>query len=144
MPVAIRSFAKINIGLTIGPPGMREDGFHELRTVYQTVALHDIIKLSLTSGSTGIEIKCRDARVPCDESNTCYRIADRVMKSLKSRGKLTITIEKNLPVQGGLGAASSNGIATMFGIEKLLKKQLELGDRVRIAEEVGSDLPLFL
>ena len=64
MPVAIRSFAKINIGLTIGPPGVREDGFHELRTVYQTIELHDTIKLNLTSGSTGIEIKCRDARVP--------------------------------------------------------------------------------
>src|SRR5438270_3954813 len=144
MPVAIRSFAKINIGLTIGPPGMRDDGFHELRTVYQTVALHDTIKLNLTSGSTGIAIKCRDARVPQDESNTCYRVADRVMKTLKSRGKLTITIEKNLPVQGGLGAASSNGVATMLGIEKLLKKSLLVTDRLRIAEEIGSDLPLFL
>src|SRR4051812_4123239 len=144
MPVAIRSFAKINIGLTIGPPGMRDDGFHELRTVYQTIALHDTIKLSLTPNSTGIEIKCKDARVPCDESNTCYRIADRVMKQLKSRGKLTITIEKSLPVQGGVGAASSNGVATMLGIEKLLKKSLSPDDRLRIAEEVGSDLPLFL
>jgi 4-diphosphocytidyl-2-C-methyl-D-erythritol kinase len=144
MPVAIRSFAKINIGLVIGPPGIRADGFHELRTVYQTIALHDIIKLSLTSGSTGIEIKCKDPRVPCDESNTCYRVADRVMKSLKSRGKLTITIEKNLPVQGGMGAASSNGVATIVGIEKLIKKRLEPAERLRIAEEVGSDLPLFL
>src|SRR5438067_1393222 len=144
MPVAIRSFAKINIGLTIGPPGVREDGFHELRTVYQTIDLHDTIKLNLTSGSTGIEIKCREARVPQDESSTCYRIAGRGMKALKSRGKLTITIEKNLPVQGGLGAASSNGVATMLGIEKLLKKSLPAADRLRIAEEVGSDLPLFL
>lgn len=144
MPVSVWSFAKINIGLVIGPPGMRADAFHELRTIYQTIALHDTIKLTLTSGSTGIEIKCRDPRVPQDESNTCYRIADRVMKALKSRGKLTITIEKQLPVQGGMGAASSNGVATMLGIEKLLKKQLPAADRLRIAEEVGSDLPLFL
>src|SRR3954462_6726362 len=113
MPVAIRSFAKINIGLTIGPPGMRDDGFHELRTVYQTIALHDVIRLNVTAGSTGIEIKCKDPRVPLDESNTCYRVADRVMKALKSRGKLTITIDKQLPIQGGMGAASSNAIATM-------------------------------
>jgi 4-diphosphocytidyl-2-C-methyl-D-erythritol kinase len=144
MPVAIRSFAKINIGLTIGPPGVREDGFHELRTVYQTIALHDTIRINVTSGSTGIEIKCKDPRVPQDESNTCYRIADRVMKAIKSRGKLTITIEKQLPVQGGMGAASSNAIATMLGIEQLLKKPLTIDDRLRIAEEVGSDLPLFL
>src|SRR6059058_4524850 len=133
MPVSVRSFAKINIGLTIGPPGMRDDGFHELRTAYQTIALHDTIKLSLTPGSTGIEIKCKDQRVPEDESNTCYRVADRVMKALKSRGKLTIVIDKKLPVQGGMGAASSNGVATILGIEKLLKKPLEPGDRLRIA-----------
>ncbi len=144
MPVAIRSFAKINIGLVIGPPGMRADGFHELRTVYQTITLHDTIKLSLTAGSTGIEIKCKESQVPCDESNTCYRVAERVMKALKSRGKLTITIEKSLPVQGGMGAASSNGVATILGIEKLLKKPLPGAERLRIAAEVGSDLPLFL
>jgi 4-diphosphocytidyl-2-C-methyl-D-erythritol kinase len=144
MPVSVRSFAKINIGLYIGPPGMRADEFHELRTVYQTIALHDTIKLSLTNGSTGIEIKCKDPRVPQDESNTCYRVAERVMKALKSRGKLTITIEKQLPVKGGLGAASSNAVATMIGIERLLRKRLEAADRLRIAQEVGSDLPLFL
>ena len=142
MPVAVRSFGKINIGLRIGEA--RDDGFHELRTVYQTIGVHDTIKLSLTPGSTGIEIKCKDARVPCDETNTCYRIAERVMKALKSRGKLTITIEKSLPVQGGMGAASSNGVATMLGIEKLLKKRLSGAERLRIAAEVGSDLPLFL
>jgi 4-diphosphocytidyl-2-C-methyl-D-erythritol kinase len=144
MPVSVRSFAKINIGLNIGPPGMRADEFHELRTVYQTIALHDTIKLALTNGSTGIEIKCKDPRVPQDESNTCYRVADRAMKALKSRGKLTITVEKQLPVKGGLGAASSNAVATMLGIERLLKKRLEVADRLRIAREVGSDLPLFL
>src|SRR4051794_37233835 len=144
MPVSVRSFAKINVGLYIGPPDMRADEFHELRTVYQTIALHDTIKLALTNGSTGIEIKCRDPRVPQDESNTCYRVAERVMKALKTRGKLTINIEKQLPVKGGLGAGSSNAVATMVGIEKLLKKSLEPLDRLRIAAEVGSDLPLFL
>ena len=144
MPVTIRSFAKINIGLTIGPPEMRSDGFHELRTVYQTIALHDSVKVALTPNSTGIEIKCRNPKVPQDESNTCYKVADRAMKALKCRGKLTITIEKQLPLQGGLGAASSNGVATLLGIERLLKKSLEPAERLRIAEEAGSDLPLFL
>jgi 4-diphosphocytidyl-2-C-methyl-D-erythritol kinase len=144
MPISVRSYAKINIGLYIGPPEMRADGFHELRTVYQTIALHDTVKVALTNGSTGIEIKCKDQRVPQDETNTCWRVADRVMKALKTRGKLTIAIDKQLPVKGGMGAGSSNAIATMLGIEKLLKKRLEPADRLRIAEEVGSDLPLFL
>jgi 4-diphosphocytidyl-2-C-methyl-D-erythritol kinase len=141
MPVTARSYAKINIGLAIGK--RRDNGFHDLLTVYQTVAAHDIIKVALSKG-TGIEIKCRDPRVPADETNTCYRIAERVLKKFKQRGKLTITIEKNLPVQGGVGAGSSNAVATMLALERELKEQLSPEDRLNFAAEVGSDLPLFL
>jgi 4-diphosphocytidyl-2-C-methyl-D-erythritol kinase len=141
MPVTARSYAKINIGLAIGQ--RRDNGFHDLLTAYQTVGVYDNIKVAFGKG-TGIEIRCRDPRVPCDESNTCYRVADRVLKKLKQRGKLTIIIEKNLPVQGGLGAGSSNAVATMLALEKELKDQLSPEDRLNIAAEVGSDLPLFL
>jgi 4-diphosphocytidyl-2-C-methyl-D-erythritol kinase len=93
---------------------------------------------------TGIELRCRDERVPCDESNTCWRVAERVMKLQKARGKVVITIEKQLPVQGGLGAASSNGIATLFALERALGVALAPEQRLHIAAEVGSDLSLFL
>src|ERR1700685_1424188 len=105
MPVTVRSFAKINLGLRIG--ALRPDGFHELRTVYQTIALHDIIKVQVNRG-TGIEILCDDPRVPRDESNTCYRIAELAMAALHARGRALIEIEKRLPIQGGLGGASTN------------------------------------
>jgi 4-diphosphocytidyl-2-C-methyl-D-erythritol kinase len=141
MSTSVRSFAKINIGLKIGP--LREDGFHELRTIYQTVALADTVRVDVGRG-VGIEIACKDQRVPADESNTCWRVADRVLRALKVRGKVRITIEKQLPVQGGLGAASSNGVAAMMALEKELKRQLPAEERLRIATEVGSDLPLFL
>ncbi len=141
MPVSARSFAKINLGLAIGPA--RADGFHELRTIYQTVALHDVIKVDVAGGK-GIEIRCKDSRVPDDETNTCYRVAERALRSLKLHQKLTITIEKHLPVQGGLGAGSSNGVATLLALEKALKTEIDPGERLLIAAEVGSDLPLFL
>jgi 4-diphosphocytidyl-2-C-methyl-D-erythritol kinase len=141
MTVTVRSFAKINLGLYIGLP--RADGYHDLRTVYQTIALHDVIRVQVGQG-TGIEIECSDLRVPCDESNTCWRIAERVMRELGATGKVTIGIEKKLPVQGGLGAGSSNAVATMLGLERALKKPLSGPARLRIAAEVGSDLPLFL
>jgi 4-diphosphocytidyl-2-C-methyl-D-erythritol kinase len=141
MPVSVRSFAKINLGLAIGAE--RDDGFHELRTIYQTIALHDVIRVDVSRG-TGIEIRCKDARVPGDESNTCWRIAERVMRSLKQRGKVVINIEKNLPVQGGVGGGSSNAVATMFALERVLRMELPVRERLRIAAEVGSDLPLFL
>ncbi len=141
MAITVRSFAKINLGLRIGP--LRPDGFHELRTVYQTIALHDIIRLQVARGS-GIEIRCEDPRVPKDESNTCFRIVERAMAALKARGRVVIEIEKRLPVQGGLGGASANAVATLLALEQALKKTLPAPERLRMGSEVGSDIPLFL
>jgi 4-diphosphocytidyl-2-C-methyl-D-erythritol kinase len=143
MTVAIRSFAKINLGLYIG--AARADGFHDLRTVYQTIALHDVIRVSVGRGS-GVEILCKnkDPRVPLDSSNTCYRMAERVMDELGAKGKVSLEIEKRLAVKGGLGAASSNAVATMVALERVLKRKLPAAARLRIAADVGSDLPLFL
>ena len=67
-----------------------------------------------------------------------------MLRALKQRSRILINIEKNLPVQGGIGGGSSNAIATMIGIERVLKASLSGQERLRIASEVGSDLPLFL
>src|SRR5712692_9270795 len=141
MSVSVRSFAKINLGLRIG--ALRADGFHELRTVYQTIALHDEIRVSVGRGS-GIEIRCDDPRVPRDSTNTCFRIVNRAMQALKGRGRVVIDIEKRLPVQGGMGGASSNAVAALLALELALKKKLSDLEKLQIAAEVGSDLPLFL
>jgi 4-diphosphocytidyl-2-C-methyl-D-erythritol kinase len=114
------------------------------------------------AGGSGVEIRCDDERVPTDASNTCHKIAERVLEaaapglkpgdvnsgldaSLKARStKIKIEIEKRLPVQGGLGAASSNAVATILAMERALGVSLTPADKLRIAAEVGSDLPLFL
>ena len=141
MTITTRAFAKINLGLRIG--AAREDGFHELLTVYQTIALHDVIRVRVERGS-GIEIRCADARVPKDESNTCYRMVEKAVQALPAEGRVIIDIEKRLPVQGGLGGASANAVAALLGLERALKKRLPAMERLRIAAEVGSDVPLFL
>src|SRR6202051_1607903 len=123
MTVAVRSFAKINLGLYVG--AARAAGFHDLRTCYQPIALHDVIRVSVGRGS-GIEILCRnkDPRVPLDSSNTCYRMAERGLEELGAKGGVSVEIDKRLPVQGGLGAASSNAVATMVALERALRKKL--------------------
>ncbi len=141
MSVKVRSFAKINLGLRIG--AQRADGFHELLTVYQTIGLYDVIRVRVVRGS-GVEIRCADPRVPKDDSNTCFRIIESAMHALGAKGRVVVEIEKRLPVQGGLGGASSNAVATLLGLEKALRKPLPAAERFRIAAEVGSDLPLFL
>ena len=141
MPVTVRSFAKINLGLRIGAP--RADGFHQLLTVYQTIGLHDLIRVSVARGN-GIEIRCDDPRVPRDDSNTCFRVVERAMAALRAKGRVVVEIEKRLPVQGGLGGASANAVATLLGLERAVRKMLPQAEKLRIAAEVGSDLPLFL
>ncbi len=141
MTVTVRSFAKINLGLRIGD--RRSDGFHELLTVYQTIGLHDVIRVAVGRG-TGIEIRCADPRVPTDESNTCFRIAELALRSLGTRGRVIVDIEKRLPVQGGLGGASANAVATLLGLERAFRRRLSSVQRFRMAAEAGSDLPLFL
>jgi 4-diphosphocytidyl-2-C-methyl-D-erythritol kinase len=141
MPVTVRSFAKINLGLRIGPG--RPDGFHDLLTVYQTIGLHDRISVSVGRGA-GIEIRCSNPNVPTDQSNTCYRIVELALESLKVKARVVIDLEKKLPIQGGLGGASANAVATLLALERALKKPLPSAERLRIASQVGSDLPLFL
>jgi len=141
MTVTVKSFAKINLGLRIGPA--RADGFHELLTVYQTIGLHDVIRVGVGRG-TGIEIRCDDPRVPRDESNTCFRIVQRAMTAMRAKARVVIEIEKRLPVQGGLGGASANAVATLLALERAVRKKLTQVEKLQIAAEVGSDLPLFL
>ena len=85
--ISIPSFAKINLGLKIGPA--RPDGFHELRTVYQTLALHDVIRVDVVAGD-GIEIRCSDPECRWMRPNTCYKVAEQVMAAV-SQGKVVAT-----------------------------------------------------
>ena len=80
MPVTVRSFAKINLGLSIG--ALRPDGFHDLRTVYQTIALHDIIHVQVGRG-TGIEILCDDPRVPKDRRTPAIALRNALWPRLR-------------------------------------------------------------
>lgn len=155
MPTTVRSHAKINLGLGIGAP--RPDGFHALVTVYQTLQLHDLVRVSAQPASkTTVRMVSNDDRVPLDERNTAWKMVDLALGELGISAEVRIFIEKRLPVQGGLGAGSANAVAALIGLEKELKswKNLEKGfdsevrnwpgQRLNLAAQVGSDVPLFL
>jgi 4-diphosphocytidyl-2-C-methyl-D-erythritol kinase len=120
MPTAVRSHAKINLGLYVGAP--RPDGFHSLATVYQTLELHDLVSVVLRPGSTttAIHLTSNDARVPTDERNTAWKMIRLVLDELGMAADVQIHIEKRLPVQGGLGAGSANAVAALVGLESAL------------------------
>jgi 4-diphosphocytidyl-2-C-methyl-D-erythritol kinase len=146
MPTAVRSHAKINLGLYIGAP--RADGFHALATVYQTLELHDVVTVTAKpAAKTAIRLTSNDARVPTDHRNTAWKMVELALKALGQTAEVEIHIDKRLPVQGGLGAGSANAVAALVGL------LLELGQSIssckdtkwlEIAAQVGSDVPLFL
>ena len=146
MSTRVRSYSKINLGLAIGP--VREDGFHGLTTLYQTLDLHDLVTVSakrLASGAeTWISLTTNHPFVPRDARNTAWRMVERCLERLGLAAEVTIDIEKRLPVQGGMGAGSANAAAALLGLERELGVALPEAERLELAAEVGSDVPLFL
>ena len=145
MPTAVRSHAKINLGLHIGAP--RADGFHALATVYQTLELFDVVTVTARPAPvTRLRLTSNDSRVPIDNRNTAWKMVELALGILGNKADVAIHIEKRLPVQGGLGAGSANAVAALIGLEAELGIKLHgfLAHRLDLAAQVGSDVPLFL
>ena len=143
MSTQVRSHAKINLGLKIGPT--RPDGYHGLVTIYQTLAVHDLLTVDARPADvTNIELTTNDPRVPTDQRNTAWRMVEAALAAMGISAEVHIHIEKNLPVQGGLGAGSANAVAALVGLERELGRKLPDEERLAIAAKIGSDVPLFL
>ena len=143
MSTTVRSYSKINLGLAIGP--VRPDGFHGLTTLYQTLDLHDLVTVTgrRTEG-TRISLTTNHPYVPTNERNTAWRMVERCLGKLDIRAEVEVHIQKNLPVQGGMGAGSANAAAALIGLERELGVALPGVERLQLAAEIGSDVPLFL
>jgi 4-diphosphocytidyl-2-C-methyl-D-erythritol kinase len=126
MPTAVRSHAKINLGLSIGAP--RPDGFHGLATVYQTLELFDVVTVTAHPASiTSIRLTSNDTRVPADSRNTAWKMVALALESMGLTAEIEIHIDKRLPVQGGLGAGSANAVAALVALEAELGTPTALG-----------------
>jgi 4-diphosphocytidyl-2-C-methyl-D-erythritol kinase len=137
----VRAFAKVNTGLKILRP--RPDGYHEIRTIYQTIALHDRLAISISKTGEGILVECDDPAIPSGRGNLVYRACEGWAQARGWRGGIRVQIEKVIPVGSGLGGASSNAAATILGLEHLSGDRLGFAPRQRLAAALGSDVPLF-
>jgi 4-diphosphocytidyl-2-C-methyl-D-erythritol kinase len=138
--VTVRSYAKIN--WTLDVLSRRADGYHELRTIFQTVSLQDRLRIAETAGA--IEIACADERVPLGETNLAHRAASLFRQAAGKSNGARIEIEKRIPVAGGLGGGSSNAAATLLGLARLWRIDTAEPELFRIAAGLGSDVPFFL
>lgn len=137
-----RAFAKINLGLRI--LGLRPDGFHELRTVFQTVSLSDGIEVSWRPRArAGVRLDCTDPSLAGPE-NLAARAADRLLSCGRWRGRVEVSIEKRIPMGAGLGGGSADAGATLAALERLLDPRPTSLELLDAAAEVGSDVPFFL
>jgi 4-diphosphocytidyl-2-C-methyl-D-erythritol kinase len=142
-PVTIRAHAKINLDLRV--LGTRPDGFHELRTVFQALALHDTIECIPREGPFAIE--CDAAGVPLDRSNLVWRAADALWRSLRRSGPVRdvlVRIQKRIPLQGGLGGGSTNAAATLVGLTEAWRIPIRSTQLVDVAATLGADVAFFL
>ena len=141
--VRARAFAKIN--LTLRVLGLRRDGYHELRTAFQSLALHDTLTCTATDGPFTIECAAED--VPSDASNLVWRAADSLWQHGGRKGRLRgvrVRLEKRIPIQAGLGGGSSDAAAALRALARLWRLAPEPGELHRMAQGLGADVPYFL
>ncbi len=142
--VRLPAFAKINLCLHV--MGKRPDSYHELRTIFQAISLHDMLELSITPGSEGIEIFMRsnDPTLPLGPENLVWRATQAIIPEIGFQGSVSINLEKKIPVARGLGGGSSDAAAALIGMLKLTKKKIPLERLMGIAAGLGADVPFFL
>jgi 4-diphosphocytidyl-2-C-methyl-D-erythritol kinase len=141
--VTTLAHAKINLDLRV--LGTRADGFHELRTVFQSIELHDTLIARARKGR--FAIACRDARIPRDESNLIWRAAAALWKALGYSGQprnTTVSLDKQIPLLSGLGGGSADGAAALIALARLWAGGVPPQLLRDIAAPLGADVPFFL
>lgn len=138
--VALKAPAKINLYLEV--LGKRPDGFHEIKTIFEKIDLCD--EIILKRQKQGIRVICKDKDVPEDERNLAFQAARILLKKTDSSFGVEIRITKNIPVASGLGGGSSDAASVLLGLNKLLNLRQGRRELLKIAAQIGSDVPFFV
>jgi 4-diphosphocytidyl-2-C-methyl-D-erythritol kinase len=141
--ITLRAFAKINLSLRVS--AARPDGFHDVRTILQAIGLFDRVKCEARRGV--FQIRCNMPGVPTDRTNLVWRGAQSLWQAAGRDGEVrdtVVTLQKNIPMQAGLGGGSSNAAAALLALRRLWKLRVP-DERIHaIAAQLGSDVPFFL
>jgi 4-diphosphocytidyl-2-C-methyl-D-erythritol kinase len=139
--VRVRAYAKINLSLHV--LGIRRDGYHDLRTVFQSIALHDDVTIRVRRGP--FVFRCDDPACPGDATNLVWRAAEAMWTAARRPGalrNLEIALTKRIPVEAGLGGGSSDAAAAVRGLAELWRVPSAAVQGV--ARSLGADVPYFL
>ncbi|WP_114907253.1 4-(cytidine 5'-diphospho)-2-C-methyl-D-erythritol kinase [Ornithinimicrobium murale] len=140
--VTVRVPGKINLELVVGP--LREDGYHELATIYHTVAIYDYVTAT-EADSWSVEVTGATAEgVPTNTSNLALKAAKMLARRYGIEGAVALSIDKNIPVAGGLAGGSADAAAALVACDALWELQLNRDELEPIAARLGSDVPFLL
>ena len=129
---------------------LRDDGYHELVSIFQSLELRDVITLTEASPNTGVAgrvvgLECATAGVPTDNTNLAWRAVDIVFgRSTQQPPAVRIAIAKGIPTAGGMAGGSADAAAALIAANKILDNEVELGELLDIAADLGSDVPFTL
>jgi 4-diphosphocytidyl-2-C-methyl-D-erythritol kinase len=137
--LTLPSFAKVNLHLRV--LGRRDDGYHELCTVFQTISLHDSITFT---EADELSLSWNQTEVAVSDDNLIIRAANVLKRKLRVNKGARIDLVKTIPAPGGLGGGSSNGAVALLGLSKLWKLHIERKLLTELAAEIGSDVAFFL
>jgi len=136
-----KSFAKLNLALDV--LSRRDDGYHELSMIMQSVELHDIITIKKTP-KPDISISCNKYYIPTNEANIAYKSAKAFIDLLNERAGVEINIEKKIPVGAGLAGGSANAASVLLGLNKIFGNPFELEKLMELGRSVGADVPFCM
>jgi 4-diphosphocytidyl-2-C-methyl-D-erythritol kinase len=143
-PSEITVFAPAKINLILRILNRRPDGFHNLWSVMQTVALDDEVQIRLRTDRRDIRLRCDAAQLAADQSNLVYRAAMETLARAQQSIGLDIELRKRIPMGAGLGGGSSDAAATIIGLNHLLQLEWSPAQMVDAGQSLGSDVPFFL
>lgn len=134
----LRALAKINLGLDI--LRKREDGYHEVRMIMQTIQMYDVLEIRRVK-KPGISLSVNYPYIPNDERNLVYKAAKLLMDEFQVKSGVDIRLEKFIPVAAGMAGGSSDAAAALVGINRLFKLGLSEKDLMDRAVNIGADVP---
>ncbi len=142
MQLSLPSFAKINLNLQI--LGKRDDGYHTIQTVFQTIDLFDELAFEfLESSSFKIVLEILDSNLPSDGSNLIYRACKVFNEIQPLKHAVHVKVKKRIPIESGLGGGSSNAASTIIALSRFYNWPLDLGRISKISSTIGADVPFF-
>lgn len=134
----LKALAKINLGLDV--LGRRENGYHDVRMIMQTIYLYDNVTIEKTE-EPGIQLKTNLFYLPVDEKNIAYKAAQMLMEEFSISGGVRITLEKHIPVAAGMAGGSSNAAAVLVGMNQMFDLGLSQQELMERGVKLGADVP---